>query len=130
MESKRVYPQNKSSNPQNHVRVFSESMKRKKVREYEQGLVGVTELSRSLEVSRSAIYKWIRKYSLLYKEQTRLVVESKSDTKKIIALQKQLAETERLLGQKQIQLEFSEKLIELASKDLGIDLKKKYNTER
>lgn len=38
--------------PQNSQLVFNESLKRQKVKEYEQGLVGVSDLSRSLGVSR------------------------------------------------------------------------------
>jgi hypothetical protein len=38
------------------------------------------------------------------------------------------AELERIIGQKQIKIDYLEKLIELASEDLKIDLKKSINT--
>jgi hypothetical protein len=57
-------------------------------------------------------------------------VESKSDTSKIIALEKRIAELERLLGQKQIEMEFKEKMIELAEKKYGVDIKKKFAVKR
>jgi len=54
-------------------------------------------------------------------------VESKSDTQKILALQKKIADLERSLGQKQIQLEFQEKLIEIAETKYGLEIKKTQN---
>jgi transposase len=56
----------------------------------------------------------------------RLIVESESDTTKIAALQKQIAELERAVGQKQIQLDFKDKMIELAEVHYGVDIKKKF----
>ena len=48
-----------------------------------------------------------------------------SDTKKIKHLKDKIKELEQLIGQKQIQLEFKDKMIELAEKQYGIDIKKK-----
>jgi hypothetical protein len=56
-------------------------------------------------------------------------VESDSDTKKLIELQKRIAELERLVGQKQIQLEFKDKMIELAEQYYRIDIKKKFENK-
>jgi hypothetical protein len=58
-----------------------------------------------------------------------LIVESKSDTQKILDLKKQIAELERLLGQKQIQLEFKDTMIEIAEEMYKIDIKKKLGTK-
>ena len=60
----------------------------------------------------------------------RTIVESKSDTTKILALQKRIAELERLLGQKQIEIEFKDKMIELAEQTYGVDIKKKSGKKR
>jgi transposase len=106
-------------------RYFSEAFKRRKVREIEQGLIRVSELSRTYEVSTSAIYKWLRKYSQSYAKQIRQIVEIKSDTRKIEALQAKIRELERLVGQKQIELEFKDKMIELAEQIYQVDIKKK-----
>jgi len=57
-------------------------------------------------------------------------VESKSDTQKILALQKKIADLERSLGQKQIQLEFQEKLIEIAETKYGLEIKKNSKRKR
>lgn len=56
-------------------------------------------------------------------------MESKSDTAKILALQKRIAELERALGQKTIQLEFKDKMIELAEQTYKVDIKKKFETK-
>ena len=56
-------------------------------------------------------------------------MESESDTKKLIELQKRIAELERLVGQKQIQLEFKDKMIELAEELYHIDIKKKFESK-
>ena len=54
----------------------------------------------------------------------RLIVESESDTQKIKELQAKIAELERLLGKKEVQITYQEKLIEIAEETYGIDIKK------
>jgi hypothetical protein len=56
-------------------------------------------------------------------------VETKSDTAKILALQKKIADLERLLGQKQVQLDFQNKMIEIAEETYQVDIKKKFETK-
>jgi hypothetical protein len=63
------------------------------------------------------------------KRKERLVVESQSDTQKILELKRQVAELERKLGQKQIQLEFKDKMIDLAEERYKIDIKKNFGTK-
>lgn len=135
MAKKKSYPQEVKSFSQagkgksrRVLRTFSDELKRKKVAEIEQGLSTVAEVSRSLEVSQNSVYVWIRKYSLTYQRPIKMIVESKSESKRILQLKAKIAELERLVGQKQIQLEVTEKMLDLASEDLGVDLKKKYAT--
>jgi len=126
------------ANPEDYVklttqerqyRYFSESFKKKKVSEIERGLCSVAEVSRTYQVTGAAVYKWLYKYSMARKKGERLIVESKSDTVKIDHLKAQLQEMERIIGQKQIQLDFLEKIIEIASEQYGTDLKKKFTTK-
>lgn len=105
-------------------RYFSDSFKKKKVKELEQNLTTVVEISRTYEVSRSAVYKWWDKFSIMRKKGIRQVVEPESDTRKLKELKERLTQLERLVGQKQIQLEFSQKMIELAEQKYGIEIKK------
>jgi predicted RNA-binding protein with EMAP domain len=61
------------------------------------------------------------------KKQERMIVESLSDTKKIIALKEKIKELEQAVGQKQIQLDFLEKMMEIAQEEYGVDIKKKFS---
>jgi transposase len=112
-----------------YSRKFSEDFKKCKVKELERNLVSISDICRTYSVSRSAIYKWIYKYSIMAKKNVRQVVEAKSDTKKIQALEEKIKELERLVGQKQILLEFKDKMIEIAEKTYGVDIKKKVSSK-
>ena len=107
-------------------RYFSESFRKKKVREIERNITTVAEVSKEYEVSSTAVYKWLHKYSVLYQKQLRQIIEPMSDTRKIKALKEKIKELERLVGQKQIQLEFKDKMIQLAEEEYGVDIKKKF----
>lgn len=115
---------------QRQIRYFSDSFKRGKVKDYERNLVTVTELSREYHVTRTAIYKWIYKYSNLYKREERQVVEKKSDTRKIKALEEKVKELEQIVGQKQIQVDFYAKMIDIAEEEFDIKIKKKSSSTR
>jgi transposase len=64
------------------------------------------------------------------KRPTRIIVESESDTKKMLELQKRVAELERIVGQKQLLIDFKEKMIELAEEHYKIDIKKNFSTQQ
>jgi hypothetical protein len=64
------------------------------------------------------------------KKSVKQVVEAKSDSKKILALKEEVKELERIIGEKQIKLDFQEKMIELAEKEYSIDIKKKFSGKR
>ena len=115
---------------QRQIRYFSDSFKRDKVRDYERNVVTIAELSREYHVTRSAIYKWIYKYSNQYKREERQIVEKKSDTRKINALEEKVKELEQIVGQKQIQVDFYAKMIEIAEEEFDIKIKKKSSSTR
>jgi transposase-like protein len=106
-------------------RHFSDDFKRTKVRELEKRITSIPDICRTYAVSRSAVYKWIYKYSAMAKKQVKVVVEAKSDTRKIKALEDRIKELERIVGQKQLLLEFKDKMIEIAEATYGVDIKKK-----
>ena len=110
------------------TRYFSEDFKVRKVREIEQNLTTVAQLCREYLVSSAAVYKWIYKYSSMRKKGIKQIVEAKSDTVKISLLRDQVKEMERAVGQKQIMIEFLQKMIELAEDEYGIDIKKKFSS--
>ncbi len=109
-------------------RHFSESFKQEKVREINDGRSRIADICRAYQVSYNAVYNWIKLYSNLSKPQ-RTIVETKSDTTKILALQKKIAELERLLGQKQVLIDFKDKMIEIAEETYQVDIKKKFGTK-
>jgi len=111
------------------VRYFSESFKRGKVREIERNLTTVRMVSKEYEVSDTAVYNWLYKYSILRARQVRQIIEPMSDSQKIKELRKKIQELEQLVGQKQIQIEFKEKMIELAEEMYSIDIKKKLGSQ-
>jgi transposase len=111
------------------IRFFSESFRKAKVREIERNLTTVLEVSREFEVSTTAVYNWLYKYSTLRARQVRQIVEPMSDAHKIKELKKKIEELERLVGQKQIQLEFKDKMIEIAEEMYKVDIKKKLGSQ-
>jgi len=109
-------------------RSFSPEFKRKKVAEVDKLLTTVSEICKEYEVSRTSVYRWIYKYSLMRKKSLKTVVEVKSDTRKIEQLKQQIQELHQALGQKQLLLEFQQKLIDLAEEHYQIDIKKKFGS--
>jgi transposase len=109
------------------TRYFSEDFKRKKVFEIDRNLVRVVEVCKEYQVTRAAVYKWIYKYSGMRKKGVKQVIEAKSDTQKIAALKAQVKELERIIGEKQVKLDFQEKMIEIAESEYSIDIKKKFS---
>lgn len=110
-------------------RYFSEEFKRQKVREIEKNLVSISELTKEYQVSRTSIYRWIFKYSKMIKKGERQIVERKSDTRKIQELRERIRELERVVGQKQLLIEFQQKMIELAEETYEVDIKKKLSSK-
>lgn len=111
-----------------HSRVFSETFKRNKVQEIESKQVRVSDICSQYSVSAQSVYRWIHRYGSDQQKQERLIVESMSDTKTIKELRERLAELERMVGQKQIEIEFYKKMIELAQEHYGIEIKKNFST--
>jgi hypothetical protein len=59
-----------------------------------------------------------------------LVVQMQSEETKNHELRRQVAELERTIGQKQLEIDFLNKLMELGSKELGFDLKKSFSAKQ
>ena len=117
----------KLTSRERQIRYFSEDFKRKKVSEIEKNLIGVSALCREYQVTRSSVYKWIYKYSIMRKKGVKQVIEAKSDSQKIAALRAQVKELERIIGEKQVKLDFREKMIEIAESEYKVDIKKKFS---
>lgn len=110
-------------------RRFSEDFKKKRIKELEQNLTTISEICKTHHVSRSAVYNWVYKYSIMAKKGVKQVVEAKSDTRKIKLLEERIKELERIIGKKQLALEFKDKMIEIAEETYDIDIKKKLGSK-
>ena len=119
----------KLTNEERKRRRFSESFKRKKVQEIESGQTKISEICRVYQIRRNSVDKWRHKYGSMQQKKERLIIETESDTLKVIELQKQVAELERIIGQKQIEIDFKDKMIDLAEEMYKIDIKKKFCTQ-
>lgn len=108
------------------IRNFSEAFKVEKVKMLEEGQVTVRQLSRIYQVTETAIYKWVRKYSTRITKADRVVVEKESEGSKTIELLQKIGELERKVGQKQLLIDYLEKVIDLGSEEVGFDIKKKF----
>jgi hypothetical protein len=86
------------------------------------------EVSRAYQVSTKNVYGWLDKFGKSYKKDVRLIVEMESDTKMLLELKAKIAELERVIGQKQLTIDFQAKMIDLAEEVYGVDIKKKFES--
>jgi len=108
-------------------RNFTQDFKRTLIKEYESGQYTISEHSVLYLITRTVIYRWIHKYST-YNRKRAIIVEMKdSSIKKVLELQKRLREMERIVGQKQIKIDYLEKMIEIAEKQYQLSIKKNSN---
>ena len=109
-------------------RIFSEEFKKTCVKEYESGQFSVLELSKLYQINAVIIYRWIYKYSAYNKRRIKVVEMASSSKEKLKELQKKISDLERVVGQKQLNIDFLEKMIEIAKNEYGIDIKKNFGT--
>jgi transposase len=106
-------------------RVFSQELRQKIVQEIEQGKVTIASVRREYSVSNTTIYRWLHKYSSYLQKGVKMVLELSSEGYRTKELEKRLKEAEAALGRKQMEVDYLQKMIEIASKEYGIDIKKK-----
>jgi len=111
-------------------RTFSISFKKSLVKEFESGRFSVTQLGSLYEIQPMVIYRWIYRYSIFNEKGSRIVEMKDSSTEKLKKLEQRIKELERAVGQKQITIDYLEKMIEVAKEELDIDIKKNFDTPR
>lgn len=109
-------------------RQFSPTLRKQIVGLIESGKLSIAAASREYMVSTTSIYRWIHRYSTYNKKGALLVVDKDSESKKLEQMKQRIAELERAVGHKQMQIDYYEKFIELAGDEVGQDLKKKYDS--
>ena len=105
-------------------RRYSTDFKKELVSLFESGKYSVVQLEKLYGISNPTIYRWIYKYSTFNEKGIRIVEMKKSSSKKLKELEQKVKELERAVGQKQIKIEYLEKLIDIAEDDFDIDIKK------
>lgn len=115
------------SEPERRIRRFSDNFRKEKVRELELGIVSIRDLRQQYQVSDMSVRRWMAKFSSMKEKKERLIVESQSDTVQLLELKKKVAELERVVGQKQLLIDFQQKMIELAEEEYRVDIKKKFS---
>jgi transposase-like protein len=111
-----------------NIRIFTDEFKKSCVKEYETGQFSVLELSKLYQIQSVLIYRWIYKFSAYNKRRIKVVEMAASSKQKLKELQKRISDLERSVGQKQLNIDFLEKMIEIAKDQYGIDIKKNFDT--
>ena len=109
-------------------RIFSESLKKQIVKELVNKRLTIQQVMLEHQVSRQSVYRWLYKYSPLHEQKCTLVVQMQSEEQRKRELQQRVADLERIVGQKQLEIDFLNKLLEVGSKELGFDLKKSFSS--
>ena len=117
-----------SKNTSKTIRHFSIEFKKQIIAQLDAKLTTISDIVRVYEVSAVSVCRWRQQYSKHYEKPTMVVIQMESEALKTKALLERNAELERIIGQKQLKIDYLEKLIEIASDDLKIDLKKSINT--
>ncbi len=109
------------------TKVFTESARKAIVKELENGMVKA-EACRKYSVSYGTLYNWLNKYSTKFQTKPKIIVESKKEADSYKALQDELKQAYELLGRSQMEVMFLQQLLEHASDELKIDIKKNFGT--
>ncbi|MGV8963487.1 MAG: transposase [Candidatus Saccharimonadaceae bacterium] len=109
-------------------RKFSEDFKLKIVNQYESGEFSVVEMAKIYDISLQTIYNWIYKYSKYNKQSIQVVEMKDSQAHKIKQMEARIKELEQAVGQKKMNIDYLEKMIELAKENYDIDIKKNSNS--
>ena len=109
-------------------RIFSRELKKKLVEEIELKRLKVRDVVILYKVSVACVYRWLKQYTTMNIPGVTMVVETESKESKLEKLYQRINDLERIIGKKQMEIEFKDKVIEICSNELGYDVKKKCTT--
>ena len=109
-------------------RQYTDEFKKQIVTDFESGNYSVPQLEKLHGVSCRSIYNWIYKFSIFNEKGIRVVEMKDSSDNKIKEMEARIKELEATVGRKQIQVDYLEKMIEIAKSEMDIDIKKNFNT--
>ena len=124
MATKKLNPAVQFTIDNKYNRNFSEQFKKEKVKDLLEKRISTKQLCDLWQISRPTVYKWLYKYSPHHSSGTKMVVQMESEAHKTQQLLQRVAELERIVGQKQLEIDFLNKVMELATEELGYDVKK------
>ena len=108
-------------------RKYSDEFKKEIVSLFESGKFSVYQLEKLYSIGNPTIYKWIYKFSTFNEKGIRVVEMKESSLTKLKELEKKVKELEQIVGQKQIKIDYLEKMIDIAKDELKIDIKKNFS---
>ena len=111
-------------------RSYSEEFKREIVSIFESGKLSVLQIEKLYGVKNNSVYNWIYKFSTFNEKGFRIVEMKDSSVDKMKELERKIKELEQAVGQKQIKIDYLEKMIDIANDELKIDIKKNSNTQQ
>ena len=109
-------------------RLYSDEFKKEIVSIFESGKYSVPQLERLYGISNVLIYRWIYKFSTFNEKGFRVIEMKASSITKLKELEQKIKALEQAVGQKQIKIDYLEKMIDIAKEELHIDIKKNYST--
>lgn len=107
-------------------RIFSEAFKRQKVQQIVDKKIAIKDIVEHYGVAHMTVYRWLYKYSPHHQKGTNQVVQMESEESKTKQLLHRVADLERIIGQKQIQIDYLEKLVAVAGETFKVDIKKNF----
>ena len=106
-------------------RIFSTEFKKDLAEKIEMRQITIKEVKKLYNVSETSIRRWIYTNSKNIRQGSRMVGEKESEGYRVQQMMDRIAELERVVGKKQLEVEFLNKVIEICSDELGYDVKKK-----
>lgn len=110
-------------------RSFSEALRKQIVGQVERKELTISQVSREYQVSKAAVYNWLYRYSTTLKKGTRLVMEQDSQEKSSQELKNRIKELEAALGRKSLEADLFRVIVDLASDEYKVDLKKTFGDQ-
>lgn len=104
---------------------YTEAAKRAIVKQVDAGL-SKSEASRKYKVSATSIYKWLNLYSSKFEKSKMVVVQTVDESESYRELNAKIDELYGLIGRSQTENMYLHKLIDFASLELNLDLKKSF----
>jgi transposase len=112
------------------VRIFSEELRKQIVGQIERGELTVSQAKREYSIGGiQTIYNWLYRYSRTLKKGTRMVMEKDSQEKTSQELRKRIKELEAALGRKSLEADLFRVIVDLASDEYKVDLKKTFGEQ-